>query len=67
MTLPFTGQFSLLQEAELTGEGQSHLAFVSGVEYDSGTVFVDQDMDDPTQPLIVWHIENEGGEPSQGG
>jgi hypothetical protein len=48
-------------------EGQSHLAFVSGLEYESGTVFVDQDMDDPTQPLIVWHIENEGDEPSQGG
>ena len=48
-------------------EGQSHLAFVSGLEYESGAVFVDQDMDDPTQPLIVWHIENEGDEPSQGG
>ena len=56
-------------ESETIGNdvSQSHLAFVSGVEYESGTVFVDQDMDDPTQPLIVWHIENEGNEPSQGG
>ena len=48
-------------------DAQSHLAFVSGLEYESGAVFIDQDMDDPTQPLIVWHIENEGDEPSQGG
>lgn len=46
---------------------ESNLAFVSGVEYESGTVFVDQDLDDPAQPLIVWHIEGEGTSASQGG
>jgi hypothetical protein len=30
-------------------------------------VFVDQDLDDPAQPLIVWHIEGEGASASQGG
>ena len=44
----------------------SNLAFVSGLEYESGTVFVDQDPEDPTAPLIVWHIEDDMGD-SQGG
>jgi hypothetical protein len=51
----------------LTTAVESNLAFVSGVEYESGTVFVDQDLDDPAQPLIVWHIEGEGASASQGG
>ncbi len=45
---------------------ESNLAFVSGLEYESGTVFVDQDPEDPTAPLIVWHIEDDMGD-SQGG
>jgi len=48
-------------------EEQSHLAYVSGVEYGAGTVFLDQDTEDPTQPLIVWHIEGDGEDASQGG
>jgi hypothetical protein len=43
------------------GSEGSNLAWVSSVEVDSGYVFIDQDPDDPTQPLIVWHIDEPAG------
>lgn len=44
-----------------------HIAYVSGVEYDSGTVILDQNLDDPSEPLIVWHIEGDDNGASKGG
>ena len=55
------------QDNAAPNQEQNHLAYVSGVEYESGTVILDQDPEDPSQPLIVWHIEGEGEDASQGG
>lgn len=37
----------------------NNLAFVSSVTVSSGSVFIDQDPNDPEAPVIVWHIEDE--------
>ena len=44
-----------------------HIAYVSGVEYDSGTAILNQKLDDPSEPLIVWHIEGDDNGASKGG
>lgn len=45
--------------AAAVAKSENHLAYVSGVEYESGMVILDQDLEDPTKPLIVWHIDDE--------
>lgn len=43
-------------------------AWVSAVEYTKGTVIIDQIPDDPTEPTIVWHYDDEPtDEGTQGG
>ena len=32
-----------------------NVAFVSAVQFEHGSVFIDQDPNDPAAPLIVWH------------
>ncbi len=38
---------------------RDNVAFVSAVQYDEGTVFIDQDPNDATAALIVWHTTDE--------
>ena len=48
-------------------ENVNNTAFVSGVQYASGTVFIDQDPNDPEAPLIVWHIQDDIDSDQEGG
>ena len=79
-TLPDTSSPDASSVAEVTGSEKAdkaagqprnstgvHIAYVSGVEYDSGTVILDQNLDDPSEPLIVWHIEGDDNGTSKGG
>jgi anti-sigma factor RsiW len=45
----------------------NNIAFVSGVQYETGSIFIDQDPDDPEAPLIVWQIDDETISDPEGG
>lgn len=47
---------------------ENNRAWISSVQYTQGTVIIDQVSDDPTEPTIVWHYEDEPVvEETQGG
>jgi len=49
-----------IEEPEAVIPGKTiNLAWVSGVDVKRGFVIIDQLQDDPTQPVIVWHIDDE--------
>ena len=49
-------------------EPENNLAWVSSVEYTHGTVIIEQNQDDPAEPTIVWHYDEDAAEnEAQGG
>ena len=49
-------------ETEASPPGR-HAATVESWEVAQGRVEIDQNTDDPTRPLVVWHIVDEEGTP----
>ncbi|GMV41155.1 MAG: hypothetical protein AMXMBFR64_28710 [Myxococcales bacterium] len=47
------------QEPVGVAGGGDNRAWISAVEYTRGTVIIDQIQDDPSEPTIVWHYDDE--------
>jgi hypothetical protein len=59
LMIAFSGDWGAMNGEAPFPMPQDNVAFVSAVQFEEGTVFIDQDPNDATAALIVWHTTDE--------